>query len=257
MPASQLLWNKSNTNALIDSNSPPPSQEGFILIDKSPGKSSFYVVKQLRRITGVKKIGHAGTLDPFASGLLILLIGKNYTRQSDSFLNLSKEYHATLFLGKSTDTYDIEGQVTTESSDQPSLEALKEALSQFQGYVWQTPPMYSAKKMKGKKLYELARQGIVVERPPVQVFMHVELLRYEYPWVELQVSCSKGTYIRSLANDLGVVLGCGAFLQGLRRTKIGPYTVENCPESQNLDKEGANIQPYIQRLLTHNDDENL
>lgn len=216
----------------MSENALPP--EGILLVDKSKGKSSFNLVAALRKHLGVKKIGHAGTLDPFATGVMVMLIGRNYTRLSDSLLSHDKEYKVEVFLGATTDTYDCEGEILIRSDIIPSEDELKRCLATFQGEVEQIPPMYSAKKIQGKKLYELARKGEEVERKPVKVRMQIELLRYAYPYVELQVKCSKGTYMRSLGYDLGQMLGCGAHLSNLQRTRSGPFRLEDCIDGSRL-----------------------
>lgn len=209
-------------------NKPNDEIEGILLVDKPKGPSSFKLVQILRKRLGVKKIGHAGTLDPFATGVMVMLIGRRYTRLSDQFLCNDKEYVAEVFLGTTTDTYDAEGMVISQSTLIPSFEEVQESLKFFQGEIEQVPPMFSAKKMQGKKLYELARKGIEVKRNPVKVKMEIELIRYDYPFLELRIVCSKGTYIRSLAYDLGLKLGCGAHLTNLKRTRSGQFTLENC-----------------------------
>jgi tRNA pseudouridine55 synthase len=208
--------------------------EGILLVDKPQGKTSFSLVGLLRKTTGVKKIGHAGTLDPFATGLMILLIGKKYTRQSDHFLVHDKEYVTTLHLGTSTDSFDCEGERTSHSSYIPTLEEVSMALEYFQGTINQIPPMFSAKKVGGKKLYELARRGITIERQPVAVTVSTRLIAYEYPYLELHISCSKGTYIRSIGHDLGLMLQCGAHLTKLRRLRSGPFLLEKAVSGDSL-----------------------
>lgn len=220
--------------------------EGILLVNKSKGPSSFRLVQILRKYLGVKKIGHAGTLDPFATGVMVMLIGRRYTRLSDQFLCNDKEYLAEIQLGITTDTYDSEGKVTSQSSQIPSLEEIQQALNQFQGEIEQIPPMYSAKKMQGKKLYELARKGIEIERNPVKIKLETHLIRYEYPFLELQISCSKGTYIRSIAYDLGEKLGCGAHLSNLKRTRSGKFHLKDCISEADLHSPSFNIQ---ERLL--------
>ena len=200
---------------------------GILLIDKSIGSTSFQIVSQLRRKTKIEKIGHAGTLDPFATGLMILLIGRDFTKKSDEFLNSDKEYIATIHFGISTDSYDCDGEITKQSDTIISLSNLNAALLLFQGTIKQIPPMFSAKKVGGKKLYELARQGITIERQPVEVNLQIKLLRFDFPKAELQISCSKGTYIRSLAHDLGEHLGPGAHLTQLRRVRSGNFHVDH------------------------------
>ncbi|NGX45912.1 MAG: tRNA pseudouridine synthase B [Chlamydiae bacterium] len=207
---------------------PKTIREGIHPFNKPVGKTSFSLIRELRKSTGIKKIGHAGTLDPFASGVMILLIGREFTRQADQFITQDKEYRATLHLGVETATYDPEGAITATSTAVPSLETIQEALNHFQGSIMQIPPMYSAKKVKGKKLYELARKGIEIERAPCPVHIKTELVSYQYPHLELHITCSKGTYIRSIAHDLGKKLEVGAHLSALIRTRCGPYQLADC-----------------------------
>lgn len=207
---------------------------GILLVNKPAGKSSFALVAALRKITGVAKIGHAGTLDPFATGLMVMLIGKEFTRQSDSFLTNDKEYLTTIRFGIETDTYDPEGIITFTSDIVPTLSEVTIALQSQTGSIHQTPPMYSAKKVKGKKLYELARKGITIERVPSLVHIEPTLLSYEYPFLKLAVRCSKGTYIRSIAHDLGKILGCGALLTELHRTRSGSFNIEDAIDGASI-----------------------
>jgi len=211
------------------------SHEGILLVNKPAGITSHDVVARLRRITGVKKIGHAGTLDPFATGLMILLVGKNYTRKSAHFTGQDKAYHARLYLGIATDSYDIDGKKTAESDYIPSEEEVFASIEEQNGERLQTPPMFSAKKIKGKKLYQLARQGVEVARPPVQVHLETTLLSYTYPHVEIAVSCSKGTYIRSIAHEMGEKLTCHAHLDQLVRTRCGDFLLENSHTLEELE----------------------
>lgn len=208
--------------------------EGIFLIDKPKGKTSFSLVSLLRKLLNVKTIGHAGTLDPMATGVMVLLVGKKFTAQSQSLSGQDKAYIAEITLGVSTDSYDAEGEATKKSSHTPSLEEVKKALESFQGTIQQTPPMFSAKKINGKKLYDLARKGQEVERAPCSITLKTTLLEYSYPILRLNVECSKGTYVRSIAHDLGEQLGCGAHLSGLIRTKSGPFLLENCLPGQKL-----------------------
>lgn len=202
--------------------------EGILPLNKPEGKTSFSLIRELRKITGIKKIGHAGTLDPFASGVMIYLIGKNFTRKADEFISQDKEYRATIHLGVETTTYDPEGEILSQTDRVPSMEEIEQALTHFQGRTMQIPPMFSAKKIKGKKLYELARKGIEVERKPCQVELETTLINYSYPHLELHITCSKGTYIRSIAHDLGKLLETGGHLSALVRTRCGPYRLEDC-----------------------------
>lgn len=200
--------------------------EGILLVDKPNKKTSFFLVHLLRKKLGVRKIGHTGTLDPFATGLMVLLVGRRYTRLAEQLQQSNKTYVAELFLGKTTDTYDCEGKEMAQSSHIPSKEQVESALLCFQGKVEQIPPMFSAKKQSGTRLYQLARQGKEVERAPVPIHLSTEFLEYAYPYLRLRIACSKGTYIRSIAHDLGQILGCGAHLTALRRTVSGTFTIE-------------------------------
>lgn len=209
----------------------PP--EGLLLVDKPLHITSFGVIATLRRLTGVQKIGHCGTLDPLASGLLVCLIGKKFTKLSDTFLGATKTYLAKLTLGSSTTTYDQEGTIEHTSTLVPSLEALEKALESFQGTTLQMPPLFCAKKVGGRKACDAARAGQTVELTPQQVTMNLKLISYHYPVVELHISSSKGTYIRSLAHDLGNKLGCFAHLKELRRVQSGSFSIDEAiPLSQ-------------------------
>ena len=210
--------------------------DGILLIDKPSGRTSFSIVPVLRKRLGIQKIGHAGTLDPFATGLLVFLIGRNYTRLATTFLADDKEYLATVFLGVERDTYDRDGVVTSVSDSVPALDEVENAIDAFQGEQEQIPPMYSAKKVDGKRLYLSAREGLVVERQPSLVHLRIELRRYMYPEIHLRIVCSKGTYIRSLAHDLGRVLGCGAHVSHLRRLRSGIFCVDNALPFDALEK---------------------
>ncbi|MGL5627072.1 MAG: tRNA pseudouridine(55) synthase TruB [Candidatus Rhabdochlamydia sp.] len=221
--------------------------EGILPINKSIGKTSFNLVSSLRKLTNIKTIGHAGTLDPFASGVMILLIGKPYTKLSSSFLNQDKQYLATLHLGVTTDTYDLDGQITAHSPLIPTQQQLEEALLPFQGIIEQIPPMFSAKKVQGKKLYDLARKGIVIPRAAVTITTKIELISYIYPHVQLKIDCSKGTYIRSLAHDIGTLLGSGAHLSQLIRTKSGEFHLADCCDATRLFEKDYNWSQYLRK----------
>lgn len=220
--------------------------EGILPIDKPVGKTSFSLVSLLRRLTGVEKIGHTGTLDPFASGVMVLLIGKKFTRLSDQLLSSDKQYLATLHLGVTTDSYDIDGMVLENSTYIPTIEEIERIIGQFQGTLLQTPPMFSAKKVKGKKLYELARKGITIERQAVPVTMRISLVSYEYPYLKISVHCSKGTYIRSLAHDMGELLGCGAHLSALTRVQNGTYTLAQCCDGARMTDPAYDWTAHLQ-----------
>ncbi|MCB1114666.1 MAG: tRNA pseudouridine(55) synthase TruB [Chlamydiia bacterium] len=211
--------------------------EGILLVDKPKGLTSFSLVRTLRKRLNVQKIGHAGTLDPLATGLMVMLVGKKYTRLSDLFLNDNKEYEAEITLGYATASFDAEGAVTDRSDLIPELSDVEKALETFQGKTLQTPPMYSAKKVDGKKLCDLARKGEVVERKPVEVDMCITLLNYEYPKLKVHVRCSKGTYIRSLAHDMGVKLKSFGTLTDLRRTQSGEFSIADSVDGSKLMEE--------------------
>jgi tRNA pseudouridine55 synthase len=216
--------------------------EGILPCNKPVGKTSFSLITALRKVTKIKKIGHAGTLDPFASGVMILLIGRTFTRQAETFLNQEKEYEATLRLGIETTTYDPEGAVIAKNDRIPPLIEIENALTHFQGTIHQLPPMFSAKKIGGKKLYEFARKGLIIERKHAIVTLKTELLDYCYPFLKLKITCSKGTYIRSLAHDLGAILGIGGHLSALIRTRSGSYHLKDCVEgTQFYDLSGSRL----------------
>lgn len=214
-------------------------EDGLLLIDKPGGWTSHDVVAYLRRKLGVKKIGHAGTLDPFATGLLIVGVGREATKRLAEFLKMDKSYEATVRLGARSDTDDRTGTITPTSPPpvEQREETIRQTLGRFVGTIEQVPPAYSAKKVAGKKMYELARRGFVVEQKPVTVTIHsIELLDYQWPLARIRVSVSSGTYIRALARDVGESLGVGGYLEELRRTSIGNFKVEN---AERLTKETA------------------
>ncbi len=208
-----------------------------LLIDKPAGITSHDVVDQVRRIYKTRRVGHAGTLDPFATGLLIVAVGKA-TKDIQRFVGLDKEYIATARLGATSDTYDLTGQLTIKNKQLTiSEDDVRTALMSFKGGYAQKAPAYSAKKVHGQKLYEMARRGEDVEhlRPIKNVdISEIELLDYHWPDVTFRVTCSSGTYIRSLAHDLGEKLGCGAYLTALRRTRIGDYKIEDAKKLKDF-----------------------
>jgi tRNA pseudouridine55 synthase len=226
-------------------------KEGFLLINKPEGRTSFSLIRALRKLTGIKKIGHAGTLDPFATGVMIILIGREYTRLSDMLLFQDKEYLANVSLGVSTDTYDCDGKVVARSKKIPTPEEIGTTVAKFQGELEQIPPMYSAKKVQGKKLYELARKGNTIERTPAKVQLTTHILSYAYPNLSLRITCSKGTYIRSVAHEIGQLLGCGAHLSKLKRTRSGSFCLEECIDGNLLDLPGFDITPYLLNCQNH------
>lgn len=214
----------------------PPQNDykGILAINKPRGVTSFSLVRMLRKQLGVRKIGHAGTLDPFADGVMVMLIGRDFTRLSDTFLHADKEYIGTIRLGIATDTFDCEGTATSESSLIPSKEEFDKVISEFQGKIQQIPPMYSAKKINGVKLYDLARKGVTIDREPVELTVETVLTSYNYPFAEISVKCSKGTYIRSIAHDIGQRLGCGGHLSSLTRTRSGNYNLADCVDEKQF-----------------------
>ena len=209
---------------------------GFVVIDKPAGITSHDVVSRVRRILGTRKVGHTGTLDPFATGVLPVAV--NDGTKAIPFLDEgSKTYEAQLRLGVTTDTLDMTGSVLSEAdSSGLSREQLVSSLYGFTGAISQIPPMYSAIKQNGQPLYKLARQGVDVERKArdVQIYS-LELLSFDLPHADIRVVCSRGTYIRSLADDIGRRLGCGAALQELRRTASGPFLIEDAVTLQTLE----------------------
>ena len=201
--------------------------DGVLLLDKPVGFSSNDALIKAKRVLNAKKAGHTGTLDPFATGLLPLCFGEA-TKFSQDLLEADKTYDTVVHLGQTTDTGDTEGEVIDTRDVNVTLEQIHAVLEQFRGPIAQVPPMYSALKRDGKPLYEYARAGITLEREARNVTIHkLELIAYEAPMLKLSVTCSKGTYIRVLGQDIGAALGCGAHLNALRRTQVGPLTMEN------------------------------
>ena len=211
-------------------------RSGVINIYKEAGYTSHDVVAKLRGILKQKKIGHTGTLDPQAQGVLPVCLGKG-TKLCDLLADHDKEYEAVLRLGITTDTQDMEGNVLQESSVQESEEEVRTCILSFQGEQMQVPPMYSALKVNGKKLYELAREGKVVERKARPVTFHkIEVLWMELPKVKIRVQCSKGTYIRTLCNDIGEKLGCGGCMEELLRTRVERFALEDAVKLDEVQK---------------------
>ena len=220
--------------------------QGILHVDKPAGWTSFDVVNYVRRIVatveGKKpkncKVGHSGTLDPFATGLLILLVGKEYTRRASEFSKLDKTYEMTMRLGQISTTGDPEGKISDVSDRIPIKAEIELALSQFCGQIQQVPPAFSAIKVNGVRAYKLARDGkeVVIEARPVTIH-RFELLEYNYPEVQLVADVSSGTYIRTLVEDLGQALATGAYTTALRRTSIGRHSVEGAPLPSILNPE--------------------
>ena len=215
---------------------------GIINVYKEKGFTSHDVVAKLRGIVGQKKIGHTGTLDPDATGVLPVCLGKA-TKLCDLLTDKNKTYEAVLLLGKTTDTQDITGEVLEEKSTEAlTEEKVREAIEGFIGDYQQIPPMYSALKVNGKKLYELAREGKVIERKarPVKI-LDIQILEIDLPKVRMEVSCSKGTYIRTLCHDIGEKLGCGGCMESLIRTRVSTFRIEDAKtldEIETLKQEG-------------------
>lgn len=206
----------------------------LLLIDKPATWTSFDAVNFIRstlyHATGIKKmkVGHTGTLDPFATGLLIVAVGRENTKKIDQFAHLPKTYTATLHLGATSETFDSTGTIIENPNAKPvDLEKIKEVLKKFIGPQDQLPPMFSAKKVNGQRLYKLARKGKEVEREPSHItIFDIKLLDYSYPKLTIEVNSSAGTYIRTLCDDIGRELGVGAYCSDLRRTKIGDYSID-------------------------------
>lgn len=217
---------------------------GFLNIYKPVGMTSHDVVSVLRRVTKIKQIGHTGTLDPFAEGVLPICIGKA-TRLIE-YLQDDKEYLATVQFGAATNTFDLDGEKVFTSDKKVSLDDIKEGLKSFEGEILQFPPIFSAIKVNGKKLYEYARKGEEVEIQPRKVVIeNIELKNFDEELQQAQIllKCSKGTYIRSIANDLGKNLGCGGYLIKLIRTQAGKFRVENSVQLDGIDVESNLINP--------------
>lgn len=211
----------------------------IIPLDKPASWTSFDVVNKLRGLTKVKKVGHAGTLDPFATGVLLICFA-GATKQVNRLMELEKEYEGILALGTETDSHDVTGKIVAQHPvPDLSREQIVEATKKYTGAVMQIPPMFSALKRDGRRLYELARQGEQVDLTPRPVTIYTfDILAVALPEIRFRVTCSRGTYIRALARDLGRDWGCGAFLKTLRRTRVGDYTVDSA----------LSIQQFVERL---------
>jgi tRNA pseudouridine55 synthase len=223
--------------------------DGVLLVDKAPGMTSHDVVAIVRRRLQMKKVGHCGTLDPIATGLLLLTLGRG-TKIQDLLMSEDKEYSGTMILGATTDTQDSAGQVTQQRPVPPLDEAtVRAAFEKFAGDFYQMPPMVSAIKQGGVPLYKLARQGKTVEREPRLVHVYrYSIDRLASPEIDFTVVCSKGFYVRTYAHDIGETLGCGAHLKNLRRTKSGRFTVDGAITVEEL----KNFEPVdiLPRILT-------
>lgn len=210
---------------------------GVLVVDKPVGMTSHDVVQAIRNGTGLRRAGHTGTLDPRASGVLVILVGPA-VRLSEFVSASDKRYQAIIRLGSTTDTFDADGKLTHTSDNVNVTEAqFEKALATFVGEIEQTPPPYSAVKVQGRKAYEMAREGEEVELAPRKITVHhLEVLEWAPPEVVIDVHCSSGTYVRSLANDLGAALGCGAYLVGLRRTKSGRFSLREATPLRKLQE---------------------
>jgi tRNA pseudouridine55 synthase len=231
--------------------------EGILLVDKPQGITSHDVVSKIRRIYHMKKVGHAGTLDPMATGLLLILIGKA-TKVSQYLISLSKEYTGTVRLGQITDSQDADGELI-EERPVPELaeDRIKAEMKTFLGDQYQTPPMFSAKKINGQKLYKLARQGKTVEREPRVIHIsRFDLTDFSPPEISFAVGTSKGAYVRTIAHDLGEKLGCGGHLNVLRRTGVGQFRVEKATTLDELEAMSSlalrkRLIPVMQAVPSH------
>ncbi len=232
---------------------PPFKEEGLILIDKPTEWTSFDVVNFFRSRFNVPKVGHCGTLDPAATGLLIIVFG-SFTRLSQHLSGQDKTYEAEILIGTETDSQDMDGTITAENDwSSVTPERFREVAAEFIGPQQQIPPMVSAVKRKGKRMYELARKGVEVEREPRDIVIHsLDITRIELPYADFTVKCSKGTYIRTLCADMGTKLGCGAVLNKLRRTSSGPFSIEDAVTIDTLKQwEQQELREYNSEFL-HN-----
>ena len=221
--------------------------DGILLVDKPATWTSFDVVNFVRARFNIPKVGHCGTLDPAATGLLVLVLGK-FTRISNSLSGVDKVYDSTLQLGIETDSLDMDGNIIRQSDySQVTEEALRETVLSFMGKSMQIPPMVSALKKDGKKLYELAREGVEIEREPRPIEVYdIKVNRVELPYCDFTVHCSKGTYVRSIASDIGTKLGCGAVLTSLRRTAAGKFSIA---DAVTVDTLKTFEQPQLKELV--------
>ncbi|MQG39215.1 MAG: tRNA pseudouridine(55) synthase TruB [SAR202 cluster bacterium] len=232
--------------------------DGIFNINKPCGVTSTHVVRTIKRLTGIKKVGHAGTLDPLASGVLPICVGKA-TRVIEYLINQDRSYRAVINLGIQTDTFDKEGVVVSDKSgyEIPSTAEIMKVLESFIGDIEQIPPMYSAIKVDGKRLYDLARNGVTLELEPrlVKVF-EISLLEWNNPSLDIKIKCGRGFYVRSLANDLGIKLGMGAYLEALTRLKHGSFHIGNSVDYYSIEKifdecKWADIIMDIDSAITH------
>jgi len=230
--------------------------DGALLIDKPAGPTSHDIVDNIRRNFGIKKVGHAGTLDPNATGLLIILLGRG-TKLSEKLMSDDKVYAGTIKLGETTNSYDVDGELVASLPVPPlTVEELNEAASSFIGDQMQTPPMVSAVKVQGVALYKLARKGLEVERKARLIHIYqFEFSHYEEPLAQFRIACTKGTYVRSLAHELGQKIGCGAHLLTLRRLVSGKFDVSDAIQYEEVLKLSATelekrVLPFLKLVIT-------
>lgn len=230
-----IIIDKFYTGNLRELFAEATSNEIFLLVNKPKEWTSFDVVAKIRNTIRVKKIGHAGTLDPLASGLLILAIGKA-TKKIDSMQAIDKNYIATIKLGAITKTYDLESEEENHiDASKVNKQEIENVLKDLRGVIKQTPPLYSAKKIKGQRMYVYARKNEEIEIPEIEITINnLEILAYENNILKLDINCSKGTYIRSIANDIGQKLGVGGYLAELVRDSIGEYKLENALDLEDF-----------------------
>ena len=223
---------------------PPETLSGLLLVDKPASWTSHDIVAKMRGVLGIKRIGHAGTLDPFATGLVILGINKG-TKHLERIMHETKDYETTIKLGATSSTFDIEGEIIENVITRPpTTEDIEKALDLFRGGYEQRAPLFSAKHVNGKRLYDLAREGKATEEMRPSKFVKIEsidVLAYTYPELALKITCGSGTYIRSIADDLGRALGIGGYCLTLRRTHIGPYQAKDgiTPTADKITAEAA------------------
>lgn len=231
--------------------------EGILLVDKPSGITSHDVVDRVRRLFHMKRVGHAGTLDPMATGLMLILVGKA-TKVSQYLMSMDKEYAGTLKLGEETDSQDADGEVLVRK-EVPELaeDIVRAEMKAFMGDQYQTPPMFSAKKVNGQPLYKLARKGKTIAREPRVIHIsRFEMTAFSAPEISFLVACSKGAYVRTLAHDLGQKLGCGAHLNALRRTGVGKFRIEEADTLEVLKEASSTVLrkklvPVLQAVPSH------
>lgn len=230
-------------------------EAGVFVIDKPVGPTSFRIVQQVRRALGIKKVGHAGTLDPFASGLLLVCAGRPATKIISVLMDGDKVYEAVMRLGVETDTHDLEGSITAEKSvGHIETAVIDKWLSHFVGEQHQVPPAFSAVKHKGKPLYYYARKGVIIEKPARKIMIKsISRLAFNGTELSIKVECSKGTYIRTLASDIGKALGCGAHLIQLRRTRSGCFSVDESINGKDLNDKDIGKNLLLSNLLSVQD----